>query len=75
MTTTAGPPSPSATRRLIDAREVAGLLGCSSRTVFRLADAGQIPWGVKVGSLRRWDLRKIEYFIAGGCLPVRAGSR
>jgi predicted DNA-binding transcriptional regulator AlpA len=51
------------------------VLGCSSRTVFRLADAGQIPWGVKVGSLRRWDLREIENFITGGCLPIRAGSR
>jgi excisionase family DNA binding protein len=69
------PPFQPASRRLIDAREVARLLGCSLRTVFRLADGGHIPRGVKVGSLRRWDLRQIEDFIAGGCLPVRAGGR
>jgi excisionase family DNA binding protein len=58
-------------RRLIDAKELARLLGCSWRTVLRLADAGRIPWGVKLGSLRRWDLREIEDFITGGCKPAR----
>ena len=65
------PPSPSApaVRRLIDAREVGRLLGCSPRTVLRLADAGRVPWGVKLGALRRWDLQDIQAFIAGGCVP------
>jgi excisionase family DNA binding protein len=58
-------------RRLGDAKAVAALLGCSWRTVYRLADSGGIPWGVKVGSLRRWDLSEIDGFIAGGCQPVR----
>jgi excisionase family DNA binding protein len=62
-------------RRLVGAREVAGLLGCSWRTVLRLADAGRIPWGVKLGSLRRWDLREIEDFIAAGCKLVRGTAR
>jgi excisionase family DNA binding protein len=63
-------------RRLGDAREVAELLGCSWRTVYRLADSGGIPWGVKVGSLRRWDLSEIDSFIAGGCKPVcKKGGR
>jgi excisionase family DNA binding protein len=62
-------------RRLVDAREVARMLGCSSRTVLRLADAGRIPWGVKLSSLRRWDLSQIEDFIAAGCQPVRKGGR
>jgi excisionase family DNA binding protein len=66
------PPKP---RRLVDAKEVARLLGCSWRTVLRLADAGVIPWGLKLGSLRRWDLSQIEDFIAGGCRPVRKGGR
>jgi excisionase family DNA binding protein len=55
----------------VDASEVARLLGCSSRTVLRLADAGRIPWGVKLGGLRRWDLLEIEAFIEAGCKPVR----
>jgi excisionase family DNA binding protein len=61
-------------RRLIDAKQVARLLGCSWRTVLRLADAGKIPWGVKLGGLRRWDVEEIEAFITGGC-KMAAGGR
>jgi hypothetical protein len=43
------------------------------QTVYRLADRGLIPPGVKVGGLRRWDLRQIEEFIEAGCKPVRRG--
>ena len=41
------------------------------RSIFRWADAGKIPFGVKLGSLRRWDLAEIDAHIAGGCKPVR----
>jgi excisionase family DNA binding protein len=61
--------------RLVDAKEVARLLGCSWRTVLRLADAGIIPWGLKLGALRRWDFQQIQDFIASGCKPVRKGGR
>jgi excisionase family DNA binding protein len=61
--------------RLVDAKEVARLLGCSWRTVLRLADAGVIPWGLKLGALRRWDLQQIQDFITSGCKPVRKGGR
>jgi excisionase family DNA binding protein len=67
----AAPATAGPSRRLGDVKEVGRLLGCSWRTVLRLADAGRIPWGVKLGALRRWDLRQIEDFIAGGCQPVR----
>ena len=60
-----------AQRRLIDAREAGRLLGCSWRTVLRYADAGRIPWGTKLGSLRRWDAVELEGFIANGCKPAR----
>jgi excisionase family DNA binding protein len=53
--------------RLIDAGAVGRLLGCSPRTVLRLADAGRLPWGVKLGALRRWDRREVEQFIDSGC--------
>jgi excisionase family DNA binding protein len=59
----------------VDAKEVARRLGCSWRTVLRLADAGTIPWGVKLGALRRWNLDDIEQFITSGCKPVRKGGR
>jgi len=54
-------------RRLIDTKEVGRRLGCSWRTVLRLADAGKIPFGVKLGALRRWDAVELDAFIAGGC--------
>jgi predicted DNA-binding transcriptional regulator AlpA len=64
-------PAASPARRLIDAKEVGRILGCSWRHVLRLADQGALPWGVKLGTLRRWDLSEIEAFIASGCKPVR----
>jgi predicted DNA-binding transcriptional regulator AlpA len=68
-------PLESLSRRLIDAKEVGRLLGCSWRHVLRLADEGLLPWGCKLGRLRRWDLSEIEAFIAAGCKPVRQGGR
>jgi excisionase family DNA binding protein len=62
----------SPSRRGIDAREVGRMLGCSWRTVLRLADRGAIPWGYKLGSLRRWDAAEIDAFIAGGCKAPKA---
>ena len=59
------------TRRLIDAREVARRLGCSWRTVYRHADMGRIPSGLKLGALRRWDAAELDEFIADGCRPPK----
>jgi predicted DNA-binding transcriptional regulator AlpA len=62
-------------RRLIDAKETGRLLGCSWRTVLRLADRGAIPAEIKLGALRRWDFAEIESFIEGGCvLPKRSAK-
>jgi predicted DNA-binding transcriptional regulator AlpA len=68
-------PASSPSRRLGDAKDVGKLLKCSWRHVIRLADAGEIPWGFKLGRLRRWDLSEIEAFIASGCKPVRQAGR
>lgn len=62
-------------RRLIDARAAGRVLGCSWRTVYRLADAGKIPAGLKLGALRRWDASDLDAFIAGGCKPPRTGGK
>jgi predicted DNA-binding transcriptional regulator AlpA len=63
-------------RRLGDCKAVGQVLGCSWRTVLRLADAGKIPPGFKLGNaLRRWDMAEIEAFIANGCRPPKATSK
>jgi excisionase family DNA binding protein len=57
-------------RRLIPAGRVADKLGICPRTVFRLAEEGRIPFGVKVGASRRWDETQLDSWIAGGCKPT-----
>lgn len=59
-------------RSLIHVKIVAQKYGCDERSVFRWADAGKIPFGVKLGSLRRWDIAEIDAHIASGCKPVRS---
>lgn len=61
---------------LLDVNDVAHILRCSARTVYRLADAGRIPPPVKLGALSRWPRHVIEQWIADGCPPYerrRAG--
>lgn len=65
-------------QRLGDADAVGVLCGWSARTVMRYADAGIMPWGIKCGALRRWDLDEIESWISQGCprvRPVKGGAR
>ena len=62
-------------RRLGDCKAVGRVLGCSWRTVIRLADSGKIPPGYKLSALRRWDMAEIEAFIASGCKPPKAASK
>ncbi len=61
-------------RRLGDAKKVGEVLDLNWRTIYRLADAGKIPSGYKLGASRRWDLSEIEAFIANGCKPPK-GAR
>ncbi|MGA2062454.1 MAG: excisionase family DNA-binding protein [Thermoguttaceae bacterium] len=58
-------------RRLGDVETVADKLSCSSRHVYRLADAGRMPLPVRLGSLVRWDLDEIDVWISQGCPSVR----
>jgi len=55
--------------------DVAGLLACSARHVYRLADMGRMPRPVKLGALVRWRRASIMAWIAEGCPAVRAGGR
>src|SRR5262249_5650394 len=56
---------------LLDVRAVAELLDCSTRHVYRLADAGLMPGPVRIGALVRWRRQELMDWIAKGCVPCR----
>ncbi len=58
-------------RKLGDVKAVGQMLDCSTRHVYRMADAGRMPVPLRLGSLVRWDLEEIDRWIAVGCPPVR----
>jgi len=49
--TMTGTPEPEA----VNIQAVARMYGCSVRHVVRMIDAGDIPAGFRIGSLRRWS--------------------
>lgn len=60
--------------KLVDARELAGLLGISIRTVWRMVAAGELPSPVRLGGGRivRWRLARVQKYVEqldgfGGC--------
>ena len=57
---------------LIDVHDMASMLACSARHVWRMADAGKMPRPHKLGALRRWDRSTIENWIQEGCPSCRA---
>jgi len=60
---------------LLNVNQVAALLNCSSRHVYRLSDAAKMPRPVKLGSLVRWSRRIVENWIADGCPHCRKESK
>lgn len=65
----------TAAPRLLNASEVSALLGVSSRSVYRLSDAGKMPRPLKVGGSVRWDRQTVERWIADGCPPAATRKR
>jgi excisionase family DNA binding protein len=65
------PPELAAMAMLLDVEQVAAMLKCSTRHVYRLADAGKMPAPVRVGALVRWSRKSIEAWIGEGCPPCR----
>lgn len=63
---------PKVAPELLKVGEVAGLLGCSGRQVYRLADGGKMPRPVKLGGSVRWRRREVQDWIDAGCPSVRA---
>lgn len=63
---------------LLDVNDMATLLACGTRTVYRLSDAGRIPRPVKLGTLVRWRRSVIQAWLADGCpnvLPTKGGRK
>ena len=60
-----------ATTTLLDVSEVAGILKCSARHVYRLAYSGRMPQPLKLGSLARWNRDAVEQWLAAGCPASR----
>lgn len=56
--------------RLLDAKEVAKLLGVHQATLHRMARAGQLPC-VKVGKLWRFRVSQLDRWIASGMTTNR----
>ena len=71
MTRETSSPAETQTAALLDVRAVAAVLGCSTRHVYRMADAGNMPPPVRLGALVRWPRETITDWIANGCKPVR----
>jgi excisionase family DNA binding protein len=57
---------------LLDVGEVAKLLKCSPRHVFRLRDEKKMPPPVRLGVLVRWSRRALLKWISEGCPAVGA---
>ena len=56
---------------LLDVSEVAGILKCSARHVYRLAYSGRMPKPLKLGALARWNREAVEQWLAAGCPASR----
>ena len=69
------PPLVESPATLLDVRQIAGLLGCSSRHVQRLADAGRMPRPIHLGTLLRWQKASIESWVAAGCPSCRPAPK
>jgi len=47
--------------------DVADMLACSTKTIYRLVDRGAIPRPVRLGGMLRWHRPCLEQWIADGC--------
>ncbi|MGD8452211.1 MAG: helix-turn-helix domain-containing protein [Phycisphaerae bacterium] len=68
-------PRPAVPAELLGIRDVCALLGrCSARSVYRLCDAGKMPFGFKLNGMRRWRRDELLDWIAADCPPVRVAK-
>jgi len=62
---------PAAEKPLIDVKEFAAKLGCCTKHIRRMADAGRCPPSIQLGGLHRWNRQVVDDWIAAGCPVVR----
>ena len=62
-----GEAAPRERAAMLTVGDVAKLMRCSARTVYRMADTGRMPKPVKLGALVRWPRAVVENWIAEGC--------
>ncbi len=67
-------PTHGAQPALLDVQAVAALLGCSTRTIYRLTDADRMPRPVRLGTLVRWNRDELLNWIASGCTPRESSN-
>lgn len=68
------PEPPTDHGALLTVRQLAQLLNCSQRHVYRLTDRSALPKPVRLGALVRWNRTQIEQWIASGCPSCRQGG-
>lgn len=66
---------PEQSNALLGVREVAAILNCSVRHVFRLTENQRIPPPVRLGALTRWSRRELETWLDSGCPPCNMKGR
>lgn len=60
---------------LLDTKDVAALLKCSTRHVSRLEARGEIPKAVRLGAAVRWPRQAMEDWVAQGCPKGAIGEQ
>ena len=62
-----GPSPESVPHLLLNAGQMAKLLGCSVRHVYRLSGTGRMPSPLHLGALVRWNREAVKQWIENGC--------
>ena len=75
MTESVLSPPPDSPAMLFDVEQVASLLRCSPRHVYRLSDAGAMPRPRHLGALVRWSRLEVEAWVKAGCPSCRPAPK
>jgi predicted DNA-binding transcriptional regulator AlpA len=59
---------------LIPALDLARMMQISTRTLWRMRSAGQLPEPVRLGGTVRWRMEEIKNWIDDGCPSQRGGN-
>jgi excisionase family DNA binding protein len=62
---------PVVSAELLRVEDVCALLRTTKRSVYRLADSGKMPFGLKLSGMRRWRRAELVAWLDAGCPPVR----